>query len=63
MEGATLAEIAVELGQTTGDILERRVAAALGPTLPTPTLLPLGDPDRPALLGIGFLSPGESSFM
>jgi DNA-binding transcriptional MerR regulator len=49
MEGATLAEIAVELGQTTGDILERRVAAALGPTLPTPTLLPLGDPDRPAL--------------
>ncbi len=49
MEGATLAEIAVELGQTTGDVLERRVAAALGLSLPTPTLLPLGDPDRPAL--------------
>jgi DNA-binding transcriptional MerR regulator len=49
MEGATLAEITVELGQTTGDVLERRVAAALGPTLPRPTLLPVGDPDRPAL--------------
>jgi len=49
MEGATLAELAVELGQIAGDALERRVAAALGPTLPTPNLLLLDDPDRPAL--------------
>jgi DNA-binding transcriptional MerR regulator len=42
MEGATLAAIAADLEQTTGDILERRVAGALGPSLPAPDRLPLG---------------------
>jgi DNA-binding transcriptional MerR regulator len=41
MEGATLATIAKELAETTGDVLERRVAAALGPNLPLPSQLPL----------------------
>lgn len=41
MEGGTLAAIAEELRTTTGDVLERRVAASLGPGLPPPTLLPL----------------------
>ncbi len=41
MEGATLAAIGKELQETTGDVLERRVAAALGPGLPGPTRLPL----------------------
>ncbi len=41
MEGATLATIAKELAETTGDVLERRVAAALGPSLPPPSRLPL----------------------
>lgn len=34
MDGATLDRIARELRDTTGDVLERRVAATLGPTLP-----------------------------
>lgn len=41
MEGATLAAIGKEMTDTTGDVLERRVAAALGPGLPGPTHLPL----------------------
>jgi DNA-binding transcriptional MerR regulator len=41
MEGATLAGIATELKTMTGDVLERRVAAALGTDLPTPSTLPL----------------------
>ncbi len=41
MEGATLATIASELAAVTGDVIERRVAAALGPTLPSPASLPL----------------------
>ncbi|HEX9580676.1 MAG TPA: MerR family transcriptional regulator [Gemmatimonadales bacterium] len=41
MEGATLTAIGRELTEQTGDILERRVAAALGPGLPTPSRLPL----------------------
>jgi hypothetical protein len=41
MEGGTLAAIAEELRTTTGDVLERRVAASLGPGLPPPTVLPL----------------------
>ena len=41
MEGVTLSRIAEELAVATGDVLERRVAAALGPGLPAPTVLPL----------------------
>ncbi len=41
MEGGTLADIGTELAETTGDVLERRVAAALGPGLPPPSQLPL----------------------
>ncbi len=40
MEGATLAAIAQELTEMTGDVLERRVAAALGDSLPMPDQLP-----------------------
>ncbi|MDH3455982.1 MAG: helix-turn-helix domain-containing protein [Gemmatimonadota bacterium] len=40
MEGATLTSIATELDAMTGDVLERRVAAALGVELPAPTALP-----------------------
>jgi DNA-binding transcriptional MerR regulator len=48
MEGATLTGIERELGETSGDVLERRVAAALGENLPAPTDLPiLGDDDYP----------------
>ncbi|HEX9693090.1 MAG TPA: MerR family transcriptional regulator [Gemmatimonadales bacterium] len=43
MEGATLERIGAELRETSGDVLERRVAAALGETLPPPSLLPLAD--------------------
>lgn len=48
MEGATLATIAQELKDTSGDVLERRVAASLGPTLPSPLELPLTPQDIPA---------------
>lgn len=36
MEGASLEALAREFTDLTGDVLERRVAAALGPGLPTP---------------------------
>jgi DNA-binding transcriptional MerR regulator len=36
MEGATLDAVARELSQLAGDMLERRVASALGPALPMP---------------------------
>jgi hypothetical protein len=45
MEGGTLAAISQELTEATGDMLERRVAAALGPGLPTPQRLPLTEQD------------------
>lgn len=45
MEGATLADIGSELTETTGDVMERRVAAALGPDLPPPSRLPLTGED------------------
>ncbi len=41
MEGASLTTIASELASMTGDVIERRVAAALGPALPSPASLPL----------------------
>lgn len=40
MEGATLGTITRETTEMTGDVLERRVAAALGPALPGPDELP-----------------------
>ncbi|UCD23851.1 MAG: MerR family transcriptional regulator [Gemmatimonadota bacterium] len=48
MEGATLQAIGLGLQEVTGDVLERRVAAALGPDLPNPRHLPLTGEDRPA---------------
>jgi hypothetical protein len=41
MEGATLSTIDTEVREMTGDVLERRVAAALGDRLPPPSMLPL----------------------
>ncbi|HEU4649046.1 MAG TPA: MerR family transcriptional regulator [Gemmatimonadales bacterium] len=41
MEGATLETIVQEAAQLTGDAIERRVAATLGPRLPRPAQLPL----------------------
>lgn len=48
MEGFTLETIVQELNDMTGDVLERRVATALGPGLPAPDQLPLTSKDRPA---------------
>jgi DNA-binding transcriptional MerR regulator len=45
MEGAALSRIAGELAEQTGDVIERRVAAALGDSLAPPSLLFLRDPD------------------
>ena len=42
MEGGTLAAITKEMQDQTGDVLERRCASALGPSLPGPDRLPLG---------------------
>ncbi|HEY2824330.1 MAG TPA: MerR family transcriptional regulator [Gemmatimonadales bacterium] len=50
MEGATLTAITAELPQMTGDVLERRVAAALGAGLLTPDQLPV-EADRPQARG------------
>ncbi len=47
MEGATLGAIATELRESTGDVLERRAAAALGAALPSPARLPLTSHDTP----------------
>jgi len=41
MEGATLAAITKDMQDQTGDVLERRCAQVLGPSLPTPDRLPL----------------------
>lgn len=46
MEGADLAGIARELGEATGDVLERRVASALGDRLPQPRDLGVADAGR-----------------
>ncbi|MCZ6917065.1 MAG: MerR family transcriptional regulator [Gemmatimonadetes bacterium] len=45
MEGAALSRIAAELEEQTGDVIERRVAAALGDSLSPPSLLPLRNPE------------------
>lgn len=48
MEGATLETIVRELSGQTGDMIERRVAATIGSSLPTPERLPLAQlPSRP----------------
>lgn len=52
MEGGTLAAITKEMQDQTGDVLERRAAAALGPSLPPP--------DRLALKGAEGLPRGKS---
>ena len=44
MEGAPLSQIAGELREQTGDVIERRVAAALGKSLPAPSRLSLREP-------------------
>lgn len=41
MEGATLEKLRAEFQESTGDTIERRVAAALGPSLPRPADLRL----------------------
>lgn len=41
MEGTTLDALVREFDGLTGDIVERRVAAAIGPSLPLPSALPL----------------------
>jgi hypothetical protein len=41
MEGATLETMTREFAGLTGDLIERRVASALGPALPRPDRLPL----------------------
>src|SRR5256885_11004304 len=41
MEGATLASITKEMGDQTGDVLERRAAQVLGASLPAPDRLAL----------------------
>jgi DNA-binding transcriptional MerR regulator len=45
MEGATLTDISRELRELSGDVLERRVAAALGASLPSFRHLPLTSHD------------------
>lgn len=41
MEGATLSAITKDMQESTGDVLERRCAQVLGPSLPVPDRLPL----------------------
>jgi hypothetical protein len=45
MEGATLETLVKELGGLAGDVVERRVAHALGGRLPAPDQLPLSQPE------------------
>jgi DNA-binding transcriptional MerR regulator len=52
MEGATLAAITKEMGDQTGDVLERRAAQTLGASLPAP--------DRLALRGAQGMPRGKS---
>src|SRR3954469_16199632 len=47
MEGGTLAQITKEMQDQTGDVLERRAAQTLGPSLPSPDRLPLRSPGGP----------------
>ena len=47
MEGATLDTITRDLGDQGGDVIERRVAAALGPGLPPPSRITVTQPGTP----------------
>lgn len=47
MEGATLEAITRDLGDQGGDVIERRVATALGPGLPPPSRLTVTQPGAP----------------
>jgi DNA-binding transcriptional MerR regulator len=47
MEGATLGAIIRDLGDQGGDVIERRVAAALGPGLPPPSRITVTQPGAP----------------
>ena len=47
MEGATLEAIIRDLGDQGGDVIERRVAAALGPGLPPPSRITVTQPGAP----------------
>jgi DNA-binding transcriptional MerR regulator len=47
MEGATLDAITRDLGDQAGDVLERRVASALGPNLPAPSRITLAQSGEP----------------
>jgi DNA-binding transcriptional MerR regulator len=47
MEGATLGAITRDLGDQAGDVLERRVASALGPNLPGPSRITLAQSGAP----------------
>jgi DNA-binding transcriptional MerR regulator len=47
MEGATLGAITRDLGDQAGDVLERRVASALGPNLPAPSRINLAQSGAP----------------
>jgi DNA-binding transcriptional MerR regulator len=47
MEGATLEAIIRDLGDQGGDVIERRVAAALGPGLPPPSRITVTQPGTP----------------
>lgn len=58
MEGATLEAIAGELRESTGDVLERRIAAALGDRLPHPRELGVGDAGRAFHVDAGPERPG-----
>jgi hypothetical protein len=60
MEGGTLAVISQELIDSTGDVLERRVASALGPGLPPPQRLPMAEREAPPRGRVGRLLSGRS---
>ncbi len=45
MEGAQLSQIARELEEQTGDVIERRVASTLGPSVPFPSRLSIANPE------------------
>ena len=47
MEGATLGTIVRDLGDQGGDVIERRVATALGPGLPPPSRITVTQPGTP----------------
>jgi hypothetical protein len=60
MEGGTLAAISQELMDATGDMLERRVASALGPGLPVPQRLPMAERDIQPRGRVGRLLSGRN---